>query len=219
MKTQGILAGAMIGSLLLAGCGGGSEEVVDSDSENPTGVTETGTNVNNPFGALSALTNAGQNIQAWQEEIQNMEPTDPVSFNTLIAALPDVPEGWTGTEPRGATNSMGLFSVSNANRSYTNDETGARVDFEITDWAYNQLAYAPFMLLSQFSQESTEGYQKGITVGEDPGHEEYTFDSMRGTRQVLFRKRFHTKIDVRDLPAEELQVWWERYKVSELPEE
>jgi hypothetical protein len=215
MKRFAMLAAA---AALLTACGGGSEEVVDENAENPTGVTETGSNVDNPFGALTGIMNAGKNIQAWQEEIQNMEPVEPVSFNVLIAALPDVPGGWTADEPFGEKTSMGAFTMSQASRTYRQDGTDARVEFKIADWAYNQAIYIPFMALSAFSQESTEGYNKGITIGEDPGHEEFKNSSMRGTRQVLYRKRFHTQIETSNLPAEAMQEWWERMKVGELPQ-
>ena len=205
-------------SLLLAACGGGSQEVVDENAENPTGVTETGSDVNSAFGALTGVMNASKNLEKWQEEIENMKPVDPVSFNTLIAALPDVPSGWTADDPFGETSSMGDFKMSTARRTYTQDDGDASVDIEISDWAYNQAVYAPFLLASQFSQESTEGYQKGITVGEDPGFEEYDDDSMSGTRQVIVHKRYHTQIEISDLPPEAMQEWWERIKVSELRE-
>ena len=208
---------ALAAFLFLAACGGGSPEVVDENAENPTGVTETGSDVNSAFGALTGIMNAGKNMAKWQEEIENMKPTDPVSFNTLIAALPDVPSGWTADDPFGETSSMGNFKISTARRSYTQDGGDASVEIEISDWAYNQAVYAPFLLASQFSQESTEGYQKGITVGEDPGFEEYDYDSKSGTRQVIVDKRYHTQIQINDLPAEAMQKWWERVKVSELP--
>jgi hypothetical protein len=91
------------------------------------------------------------------------------------------------------------------------------VDVEINDWAFHQAVYLPFMMQAKFSQETTEGYSKGITVGEDPGREEYKTASRQGSRSVLVRKRFHTKIDVHDMGPEALQEWWGRVKVAALP--
>lgn len=202
---------ALVLVLGLAGCGGTSSE----SSE----VTEEGVDVEkNPLGALGALAKAGQDLQNLQEELANMPTVEAVHFSVLISALPDVPGGWTADDPRGSTNEMGDYKMSQASRTYSREGGDERVDVEIQDWAFNQAIYLPFFLQAGFSQESTEGYSKGIKMGEDPGREEYTFSSRSGQRSVLVNKRFHVQVRINNMEAEALNEWWPRVKTAELPE-
>ena len=195
---------------LLAGC--------SSSDESAAPITKEGVDVkNNPLGALSALVDAGKELENWQQEIANMPPTETVHFSELIKALPDVPNGWTADDPRGSTSEMGTFKMSRASRTYTMEGSDERVEVTVEDWAYNQAVYIPFMMQARFSEETTEGYSKGITVGEDPGREEYRTASRSGNRSILARKRYHTKIDINNLDASAFDEWWPRVKISELP--
>jgi hypothetical protein len=196
----------------LAGCGGSSEE---SSSE----VTEEGVDVaKNPLGALGALAKAGQDLESFQKELANMPPTEAVHFSVLINALPDVPGGWTADDARGSTNQMGDYKMSEANRTYRKDGGEERVEVQIQDWAFNQAIYIPFFLQAGFSQESTEGYSKGIKMGEAPGREEYTISSRSGQRSVLVNKRFHVQVRIDNMEPDALNEWWPLVKTAELPE-
>jgi len=202
-----VLGAVVLGAL---GCGGSQPE--------ETKVTEEGVDVaKNPLGALSALVDAGKDIEKYQEEISKMPAVDPVHFSELIKALPDVPSGWTADDPRGESNQMGDFKMSRANRTYTREGSEERVEVSVEDWAYHQVLYLPFIMGARFSQETTEGYSKGIKIGEDPGREEYQTASQSGNRSVLVNKRYHIKIDVNNLPSAAFDEWWPRVKVGELP--
>jgi hypothetical protein len=193
----------------LAGCGGSKEE---------SQVTEEGVDVaKNPLGALGALADAGKDIEKLQAELEKMPPTEAVHFSTLINALPDVPGGWTAEDARGATNQMGDYKMSEASRRYSKEGGDESVEVQIQDWAYNQAIYLPFMMQARFSQETTEGYSKGIKVGDDPGREEYTIASRSGQRSVLVNKRFNVQVRIDNMEAASLNEWWPRVKVSELP--
>lgn len=61
-----------------------------------------------------------------------------------------------------------------------------------------------------FSQETTEGYNKGIKIGEDPGREEYKTAGKDGTLSVLVGKRFFVTIRGNNIEASELRQWWDR---------
>ncbi|MBI1354806.1 MAG: hypothetical protein GC160_10695 [Acidobacteria bacterium] len=188
-------------------------------SDEPGDVTSEGVDVEkNPLGALGALAGMGAEVEKMQKELEEMEPVDPLHFSELIKALPDAPSGWTASEPKGSTSSMGGMQVSQASRSYTQDGGESTVNIEVSDWAFNRMIYLPFIMAAKFSEESTEGYNKGITVGDDPGRQEYRLDSKSGERQVLYHKRYHVKIDINNLPDDAFQQWWERVNVSALPE-
>lgn len=208
MRYTPVLAAA----LFMAGCFGSKEKSA------PTAVTEQGVDVkNNPLGALGALGRAGQDFEKFQKELENMPAVEPLHFSKLVAALPEPPSGWTAKPAKGETNQMGEFKMSRASRDYQKEGGNERVQIQIEDWAFNRAIYAPFMLQAQFSQESTDGYSKGIKAGEDPGREEYKVAQKRGHRSILFRKRYHTKVDIRNLEPAAFDEWWGLIKTSELP--
>lgn len=194
----------------LAACSGGSEDATE--------VTEEGVDVSkNPLGALGALAEAGKDLEKLQQEIENMPPAEAVHFAELIKALPDPPSGWTADEPRGSTNQMGDYKMSQASRTYRKEGSNETVQLSIDDWAYNQAIYAPFIMQARFSQESTEGYSKGIKMGENPGREEYRNSSQSGQRSVLVEKRFLVKIAINNMTTEAFDAWWSLVKVDALP--
>jgi hypothetical protein len=197
-------------ALLLAGCGG---------SEQPsTEVTKEGVDIaKNPLGALSAIANAGKDLEKLQAELENMPPVEVVHFAELVKALPDVPSGWAADDPKGETSQMGDFKMSRASRAYRKEGGEERVEVTIEDWAYNKAIYIPFFMQAHFSQETMDGYSKGITVGEDPGREEYQTKSRRGNRSILAKKRYHTKIEIENADASLLDEWWPLVKIGQLP--
>ena len=200
--------------LLIAGLAGCSSSDEDTSAE----ITEEGVDVaNNPLGALGALASAGEDLQKLQEELANMPAVEAIHFSELIKALPDPPSGWTADDPRGSTNQMGDYKMSQAGRNYRREGSDEQVSVEINDWAYNQAIYIPFIMQARFSSETTEGYSKGIKLGESPGREEYTTSSRSGSRAALVHKRFHVKVDINSLGPEAFDEWWPLVKISELP--
>ncbi|MBM3737829.1 MAG: hypothetical protein FJW39_18770 [Acidobacteria bacterium] len=195
--------------LALAGCSSAPKEQAKAPVQEGVDIKK------NPLSALSSLASAGQEFEKLQQELEAMPPTDPVHFSKLIEALPPVPGGWESQDPKGSTNTMGDFKVSQASRTYSHE--GHRVTVEISDWAFNKALYAPFFIQAKFSQESTDGYSKGITVGGDPGREEYKTASKNGSRSMLLRKRYLTKVDIDGLPAEAMQEWAGKLNLSALP--
>jgi hypothetical protein len=54
-------------------------------------------------------------------------------------------------------------------------------------------------------------------MGDNPGREEYQTASQNGSRSVLVHKRYHTKVDIDQLPPAAFDEWWPRVKIAELP--
>lgn len=206
MLVRFVLAAALI----VSGC---------SRKENPeTKITKEGVDVNkDPLGMISAIASAGKEAEEWQKELEKMPATDPVHFSKLIEALPAAPSGWTAGEAKGSINQMGDFKTSHAERTYTKEGTNERVEVSLDDWAFHRTIYLPFIMSAKFSQESTDGYNKGITIGKDPGREEYRIKSKSGSRIVLFKKRYHAKVDIDNLGSEAFEEWWGRLNVGALP--
>ena len=192
-------------------CGQKAVEIVDE-------VTDEGGNISDPLGAIAALGGMANDLEKLGEDLEGLEPTDPVPFQVLIDALAKVPDGWTAQDARGSMQSMGNFKISQGSRRYENQAEGKTIDISISDWAFNQALYAPFLLSTNFSQETTEGYNKGIKMGEDPGREEFTFARKSGERTMLYRKRYNINIKGSGIEPEELQQWYERVPKQDLPE-
>ena len=208
--------------VMMVACGVGmvycGKKVVDTASEISDQVTEEGIDISNPLGALSALSGMAEEVQKMQEELEAMEPVDPLPFQTLIdEALPEAPSGWTAQKPRGSLNSMGNFQISQASRRYENEAEGKTIDVDISDWAFNRAVYAPFFLAANFSQETTEGYNKGIKLGEDPGREEFHYERKRGERTVLYSKRYNIVVKGRGIEPEDLEEWYGLVRKQNLP--
>jgi hypothetical protein len=217
MKSY-LLPITLLAALASQGCMSCLPDFSGSSGDEPGEVTSEGVDVEkDPLGALGALAGLGSELETLQKELEEMPEVDPLHFSELIKALPEPPSGWTAEDPKGETNSMGEMQVSQASRVYTEEGGEGRVEIKISDWAFNKMIYMPFILSAKFSQESTDGYNKGITVGEDPGREEYKFERKSGSRQILFHKRYHVQTDIRNLPAEAFQDWWKLIQVEHLP--
>ena len=208
--------------VIMVACGAGlwycGQKAVETASEFSDKVTAEGGNLSDPLGALSALGGMVGDMEKLQEEVEALEPIDPVHFQVLIDALAEVPDGWTAQDARGSMQSMGTFKVSKATRRYENQGEGKAIDISVSDWAYNRVLYVPFFLSANFSEETTEGYNKGIKIGEDPGREEFKFAQKRGERTVLYRKRYNINVKGSGIGAEELEIWYGRVRKQTLPE-
>ncbi len=179
--------------------------------------TKEGLNINNPFEALTAIGQLANKAKGLQEELDDMQPVDPVHYAVLIEALPDPLAGFSAEDPRGSTTEMANFKTSTASRKYKAE--GKTIDITISDYAFNKALYIPFSMMAMLSQESTEGYNKGITIGEDPGREEYKTASKRGDRQVLYLKRYHCAVKGSGIEPQELEDWYNAIKKEKLPKE
>ncbi len=175
-----------------------------------------GADIDNPIAAIQKIATLAGEAESWTKELEDLEPVDPLPFQDLIAVLPEPPTDWEADDATGSINSMGEFSLSEAGRSYRNGDK--RIKLTVMDWAHNQAMYLPFMMAAQFSQDSTEGYNKGIEIDGAPGREEFTYASNKGNLQVLHGKRFHISIDGNGIEPEELRDWLAKVEMKELPQ-
>lgn len=152
----------------------------------------------NPITAINQISEAAKKAADAAKEASEMKPVDPVSFNALLPLLPAAPAGFTAEEPRGETTSAMGFKISEVERRYTKgDET---LHVKIVDGAYNSFIYAGVTMAAQFARESTEGYEKGVTIDGNPGVEKWTKSSRHGELTVVVGKRFLVTVDAS--PAE-----------------
>ncbi len=147
----------------------------------------------NPLIAINQISEAAKKAADAAKEASEMKPVDPVSFNALLPLLPPAPSGFKAEEPRGETTAAMGFKISEVEQRYRKDDQSLHV--KIVDGAYNSFIYAGVTMAAQFSHESTEGYEKGVTIDGNPGVEKWSKSSKQGELTVVVGKRFLVTID------------------------
>jgi len=169
---------------------------------------------------------AGGGAQAGASEresaaAQPIATVEPANFKVLLTFLPSG-EGWTAGTPTGSTTAVPGYKVSVASNEYrrpSSDGTQEQVvSVEITDGGYAEMISAPFEMMAQMSSETTEGYQKGVTVGGYPGVEQWTISTRRSELSALVAKRFLIHLTGSQVEPSELREWLEGMKLAELAE-
>jgi hypothetical protein len=154
----------------------------------------------NPIAALSQISEAAKKAADAAKEASEMKAVDPVSFNVLLPLLPPAPPGFTAEEPKGETTAAMGFKISEAERSFRKGDQHLHV--KIVDGAYNSFIYAGVTMAAQFSRESTEGYEKGVTIDGNPGLEKWNKASKRGELTVVVGKRFVVTVEASPVEAD-----------------
>jgi hypothetical protein len=161
----------------------------------------------NPIAAMGQIQEAVKKAEQAAKEAQDMKAVEPIHFSRLIELLPKAPAGWTADgEPRGeTTNAMG-FKVSMAELSFSTEGKSLRV--KITDGAFNAPLYTVITMAAQFARESTEGYEKGVTLDGNPGVEKWRKDGGDAELNVVVGKRYFVEIQGSGITPELVhQVW------------
>lgn len=173
---------------------------------------EEGINISqNPIGAIGKVIelsrDASQITQSISQDIANKEPVTPVSFRELIDYLPQPPDDWQAKKPQGQSSKFGNYSISQVKQTYT--QGTKQIEVSIFDWAFNSALYTPFLLSTEFSQESMDGYNKGLKINDIPGREEYSYIDKQGSLNLLVNSRFLVRIDGSNIEDLELREWWQ----------
>jgi hypothetical protein len=161
----------------------------------------------NPFTALGQVQEAVKKAEKAAKESEAMTPVDPVHFSKLIELLPKAPAGFTAdADPRGeTTNAMG-FKVSMAEQSFSREGSSLRV--KITDGAFNAPLYTFVTMAAQFARESTEGYEKGVTIDGNPGVEKWRKDGGDAELNIVVGKRYFVEIDGSGITPDLVREVW-----------
>jgi len=118
---------------------------------------------------------------------------EPVTFQALQGTLPDVP-GWAMGQPRGERMTSPVpFAETEA--TYTKGD--ATIDVKVVDSGFAPLLIAPWsmMLASGYSRETSEGYEKAVSVNGQPAFEKWDSGSKDGELNILVNKRFLVTIE------------------------
>jgi hypothetical protein len=121
------------------------------------------------------------------------KPVDPVSFQALQSALPEL-SGWERSAPTGERMTAPV-AFSEAETHYTRGETNVTV--KIVDSAFSQLLVAPWamFLTAGYERESNDGYEKSVDVGGNPGFERWNKDSRTGELNLVVAKRYLVTVE------------------------
>jgi hypothetical protein len=122
---------------------------------------------------------------------------DPVAFATLQTLLPTV-SGWEMEKPRGERMTAPI-PYSQTEVRYTKGDSS--VDVKVVDSGFAQMLIAPWamMLATGYSKETSDGYEKSVTVNGQPGFEKWDSEDKSGELNVLVGKRFLVSIEGRQL--------------------
>jgi hypothetical protein len=161
----------------------------------------------NPIAAFGQIQEAVKKAEQAAKESQEMTPVDPVHFSKLIELLPKAPSGFTADgDPRGeTTNAMG-FKVSMAEQHFSSEGGSLRV--KIMDGAFNAPLYTFVTMAAQFARESTEGYEKGVTLDGNPGVEKWRKDGGDAELNIVVGKRFFVEIEGSGITPDLVREVW-----------
>jgi len=116
------------------------------------------------------------------------KPVQPVSFQSLQTALPDV-AGWERAQPTGERMTSPM-AFSQAEASYKMGD--AEVEVKVVDSAFSQILIAPWsmFLATGYEKQTSSGYEKSIEVGGNPGFERWNSQNKDGEVNLVIAKRF-----------------------------
>jgi hypothetical protein len=121
------------------------------------------------------------------------KPVEPVAFQELQAALPQV-GGWERGTPTGERMAAPV-PFSEAEADYTMGD--ANISVKVVDSAFSQMLIAPWamFLTAGYEREDGEGYEKSVNVNGNPGFERYNRSAKQGELNVVVAKRFLVTVE------------------------
>lgn len=158
----------------------------------------------NPAAAAQQLQAALQEQADIFKEMENTKPVDPVHFEKLIPLLPDMIDGYTAEKATGSTIGGEGFKLTQVERDYRGEDKQIRI--QIIDSGFHPTQFAGIKMASKFSTETTEGYDKGVTVDGDPGIEHFRKSDKDARLEVIVGKRYLVSISGRPLEAASLRT-------------
>lgn len=174
------------------GCGRGGDAKKGKVTEGSIDPTK------NPIAASQEIADEATRLA---KEVESMKPVDPVQFQKLIDVLPPAPAGFKAEKPRGENVAFNEFKHAFAERRYSGGDDKS-LEVKIHDGAGIKELYMGLAMASKFKRETSEGYDKGVTIDGNPGVEKYQNDSKRGDLSVIVGKRFIVSIETRGMPAD-----------------
>ena len=145
---------------------------------------------------------------------------EPVHFSRLIPFLPDKVDGFVPEKAVGTTNTMMGMKTTEVSRLYRKDtpegEPSVTVTVKNTDGTGNTIFIYSQSLLPDFSNESTDGYEKSYVLDGFRAMERYTAESKNGSLSVFVAGRYLVVVEISGLESQTMQEWWRKIDVQKL---
>ena len=190
---------AILGILLMTGVNNTSSRLQASEIEENT--------LTDSIEAIQKILKFGIDLSNIDRETLDTD-TELISFRDLIEYLPDVPRGWTAQKPQGETNSFGDYGISQVSKTFKHEDNDKQIKVSIFDGAFNAILSTPLQLTTELNRESTEGYNKAVTIDDIPGREIYNYSNKKGSLHLLVDNRFLVQIEGSNIEETDLQNWW-----------
>lgn len=191
------IACLVAGGIIVTACG-------DKREEKPQ-------DVSNPIEAIGQLAKSGSRLEAAADEAQKFQQerrargdTVVMSYTALQGFLPDAPSGYAkGEAPSGSTQTMGAFSMSEAEQEYlgTPDAEGnaPRIRVKLADFGGTEGAYGMFALPMMMNISQEDAHHRMSTVKLGPEYtwasEEFNKDSRNSRVTAVTRYRFMVTVE------------------------
>ncbi len=189
MKNLVILVTILAFVGLLAFCGGNKagKEAEKQTQEASKKLTE----------VAKGFQEMGKQIKKSAEKEKNIELVD---YKVLKSILPDF-EGWKKGNVKGEKSSIGAFSLSKAEATYTRENSS--INLEITDAAKAKIMMAPVFMFKtvKVEKESDTGYEKTFQEKNYFGHEEWDKKDKSGKIVMIYGDRFVISADGNDIES------------------
>jgi hypothetical protein len=143
---------------------------------------------------------------------------DAVDYQKLLPILPDPPQGWVAEKPEGSTEDVGGFRITNVHRDYHKGEgdKAPTAAISILDLVANPDHVSAITAAWNNNSETSEGYNKSVTVDGNPGFEAYEKESKHATLWVMIANRYSLQIELQQQDPKELQEWVKRVDLKKL---
>jgi len=127
------------------------------------------------------------------------KPVEPIAFQTLESALPNV-SGWEMEKPD-SERMTSPVAYSKTEAQFKNGDQNVRVT--ITDTAAAMMLLMPvrMMVATGYSKETSRGYEKATTVAGQPAVEKWQTEGKDGELTILAKDRFIVEVRGRDVAS------------------
>lgn len=148
---------------------------------------------------------------------QDSPPGPPVvSFKLLLPFLPSALPGWNAEKPEGNTMRMGPMEITTVSAKFTKGDSTTSV--EIIDYSLQRELMKGLMMGWQFSNESNEGYQKGVTIDGFRGYETFSEADKETNLFIIAGERYWVHIEVRGERPDAARAWLGKMDLKGLAE-
>ncbi len=137
-----------------------------------------------------------------------------VNFKQLLPFLPSDLSGWTAGKPEGNTMRMGAVELTTVSRDYKKGENTSQI--QIIDYSLQREIIQGMTAMWQFSNESTDGYQKSFTVDGLKGFETWNESDKKTEVFVMVADRYWVHLEVTGEKPEVAREWLKKIDLKAL---